>query len=600
MQDENCLKVGIEIHQRLASSTKLFCNCPTEFNGPNGINYTEIKSKNPEEACPVFEFSRRLRPTASEIGKIDKAAMEEFKKAKDFVYLHYPNCCSIESDSDFPKEINSEALEIALQFAKMLNLQVPDSLHIMRKIVIDGSNTTGYQRTALVGIGSEKSVIQTDYGPVRIGEMQLEEESATMVESKEGKVTYRLDRLGIPLIEVSSKADIWHPMQAKEFSEKLGLLLRSLKVQRGIGTIRQDVNISIKGGARIEIKGFQDIRSLDKVIENEALRQKDLLKIKGLLKGKKPEFYAAEMSGFFGNSGSKLLKKLSEGDLIGLNISGFEGIFKEHCGKITLGKEIANYAKVFGIGGILHSDEEFSKYGVSQEEYGRIKKELKSKKGDLFLLIGGKKCRDALELIKKRIAQLPKGIPEETRFVDGESTRYARKLPGSARMYPEPDLPEVPIRSLFESVKLPKTLEDRAMELAEMGLGAEMAAQIIRSRHLTLFEEMIEKYRVEPKIIADLILNTKKALERDGRAVPKRNIEFALSALEDRKISKKALEEVIISGKIDGLELISGKELEELVSEFKKLHGEKAGQEIMKSYGKRVDSSEVFRILKKC
>ncbi|MGC9310363.1 MAG: Glu-tRNA(Gln) amidotransferase subunit GatE [Candidatus Aenigmatarchaeota archaeon] len=606
MYREIGLKIGIEIHQRLATKTKLFCKCPAELDRRSGINPAELDRRsgiNPSEfgeAEPVFTFTRKLRPTASEIGKVDRAAMEEFLKGREFVYQSYPNCCSVETDSDFPKEINPEALEIALQFAKMLKMQVPDVLQVMRKIVIDGSNTSGYQRTAFVAMGTENSVIETEYGPVRMAEMQLEEESATKAGEDEKSVTYRLDRLGIPLIEISSKADIWHPRQAKEFSEKLGLLLRSLKVQRGIGTIRQDINISIKGGARIEVKGFQDIKILDKVVENEVARQKDLIRIKGLLKGKKAEFTQADLTEIANTSGSKLLRKLSERTVLGLNVSGFEGMFKEPCGKITLGKEIANYARVFGIGGILHSDEEFSKYGVDAEEYEKIKKALKNKKGDLFLIIGGKNCEAALELIKKRIACLQKGVPEETRFVDGENTRYARELPGSARMYPEPDLPKVPVKSLLETVKVPKTLGEKGAEFEKLGLNPAVAFQIAKSRHLADFEEYAKKYRVEPKIIADLLLNTKKALERDGKAVPMCNVEFALSALSERKISKKAIEDVLVSGKINGLELITGKALERLATEFKKRHGEKAAQEIMKSYGKRVESAEVFKLLKKC
>lgn len=576
------LKVGIEIHQRLGTKEKLFCNCLADF----------------QESEPTFNFTRRLRPTASEIGKVDQAAMEEFSKEMEFVYYMYPNCCSIESDSDFPKEINGEALVIALQLAKMLKMQVPDVLQIMRKIVIDGSNTSGYQRTSLVGIGTKDSFIETQWGPVHMQEMQLEEESATKIREENHKIHYRLDRLGIPLIELSSAPEIWHPKQAKDFAENLGLLLRSLKVQRGIGTIRQDINVSIKGGARIEVKGFQDIKVLDKVIENEVARQQDLLRIKGKLEGKNLEFYEKDLTDLFKDSGSKILRNLSKEKILGLNITPLSCLLKEPCGKLTLGKEIANYTKVFGIGGMIHSDEELDKYGLTLEEQEKIRHELKTKKGDLFLMIGGNNCNEALEIIRKRIEHLQKGVPEETRFIDGENTRYARKLPGSARMYPEPDLPKVPIKHLFEKVKLPETLEDKARNFEKMGLNKEQAVQISRSRYLSLFETFVEKYKIEPKVIADIILNKKKSLERQGKVISDENLEFVLKELAERKIAKKAVEDVLSAGSVKGFERISGKGLEKLTKEYKAKFGKEAARELMKKYGKRVESEEVFGLLK--
>ena len=578
------LKVGIEIHQRLATERKLFCNCPAVF----------------DEAENTFAVTRRLRPTASEIGKVDAAAMEEFSKERDFSYHMYSSCtCSIESDSDFPREINPEALEIALQLAKMLKMQVPDVLQIMRKIVIDGSNTTGYQRTALVGIGTKDSFIETEWGPVHLQEMQLEEESATKISEEEGVIHYRLDRLGIPLIELSSAPEIWHPKQAKEFAEKLGLLLRSLRVQRGIGTIRQDINVSIKGGARIEAKGFQDIKVLDKVIENEVERQKDLITVREKLKELVICFYQKDLTGLFKDSGSKILRNLSKEKIIGLNVSCISGFFKEKCGELTLGKEIANYTRVFGIGGMIHSDEDLKKYGLEPEEVESIRRELETREGDLFILIGGKNCAEAAELIKERIKYLQVGVPEETRFVEGETTRYARKLPGSARMYPEPDLPKVPIKEIFDKAKIPETLEEKARNFEKMGLSREHATQISRSRDLWLFELFLEKYKVEPKLISDLILNKKKAAERQGNKVSEKDLEFVLENLEKRKISKKAAEDVLLSGDIEGYELITGKDLEKLVKEHEALFGKDALSELMKSYGKRVESEEVFKYLGK-
>ena len=546
------LKIGIEIHQQLDTEKKLFCNC----------------SVNSRDNTHVFAFMRKLRPVTSETGEVDKAAMQEFLKEKEFIYLHYANCCSIETDSDFPREINMEALKISLQLAKMLKMQIPDKLCIMRKIVVDGSNTTGYQRTMLVGLGTEESYIETSFGKVHIQELNLEEESATKVKEENNKIYYRLDRLGIPLIEISSKPEIYHPEQAKEFAEKLGLLLRSLKVRRGIGTIRQDINISIKGGARIEIKGFQDLKSIDKLIEFK-ISKKDLTEI-------------------FENTKFRLFK---DKKVFGLKVENFGGFFRERCGEITLGKEISNYVKIFGIGGIIHSDEDLNKYKI--EEVDEIKKRLKFRKNDLFILVSGDKSEEAITLIEKRIKYLKRGVPEETRFADGLLTRYARELPGAARMYPETDLPYVDV---IKNIEIPETLDEKKERFIKLGLNKNLAEQIVKSRELNLFEDLL-KYQVYVKIIADLILNKKKYLERKGIKVKKEDLEFVLDQLEKRKIVPKAIEDVLINKSIKGFERISGEELKKIVHEFKRKYKKEAIREIMKLYGKRVDSEEVLSLL---
>ncbi|OYT42700.1 MAG: Glu-tRNA(Gln) amidotransferase GatDE subunit E [Candidatus Aenigmarchaeota archaeon ex4484_56] len=566
------LKIGIEIHQQLDTEKKLFCNC----------------SVNSRDNTHVFAFMRKLRPVTSETGEVDKAAMQEFLKEKEFIYLHYANCCSIETDSDFPREINMEALKISLQLAKMLKMQIPDKLCIMRKIVVDGSNTTGYQRTMLVGLGTEESYIETSFGKVHIQELNLEEESATKVKEENNKIYYRLDRLGIPLIEISSKPEIYHPEQAKEFAEKLGLLLRSLKVRRGIGTIRQDINISIKGGARIEIKGFQDLKSIDKLIENEIKRQEDLIRIKNKLKNFEFKISKKDLTEIFENTKFRLFK---DKKVFGLKVENFGGFFRERCGEITLGKEISNYVKIFGIGGIIHSDEDLNKYKI--EEVDEIKKRLKFRKNDLFILVSGDKSEEAITLIEKRIKYLKRGVPEETRFADGLLTRYARELPGAARMYPETDLPYVDV---IKNIEIPETLDEKKERFIKLGLNKNLAEQIVKSRELNLFEDLL-KYQVYVKIIADLILNKKKYLERKGIKVKKEDLEFVLDQLEKRKIVPKAIEDVLINKSIKGFERISGEELKKIVHEFKRKYKKEAIREIMKLYGKRVDSEEVLSLL---
>jgi len=253
-------KCGIEIHQQLEGK-KLFCKCPT-------IN----SNKEPD-----IKVERRLRASAGELGKIDIAAKHEMEKGKKIIYLgNSEDVCLVELDEQPPFPVNKEALETALQVALLLNAKIVDEMQIMRKTVVDGSNTSGFQRTALI---ATDGYIETSLGKVRIPVICLEEEACQKIKEDKESVTYRLDRLGIPLIEIATEADIKTAEHAKETASVLGMILRSTdKVKRGIGTIRQDVNISIKGGARTEIKGFQELKSIPKIIEHEIKRQLSTIK----------------------------------------------------------------------------------------------------------------------------------------------------------------------------------------------------------------------------------------------------------------------------------------------------------------------------------
>ncbi len=253
-------KCGLEIHQQLdAKNKKLFCNCPAVL-------------RNDE---PDYFLIRKLHAVAGESGKIDNAAEYQASLKKTFVYQGYKNStCLIELDEEPPHMINLDALRIALQISLLLNCEIIPITQIMRKTVIDGSNTSGFQRTVLI---ARDGFVECNLGKVRIATICLEEDSARKIKSDGEKVYWNLDRLGIPLIEIATHPDIKSPEQAKETALKIGEILRACKVKRGIGTIRQDVNVSIMGGNRVELKGMQDMKTFVKTIENEVLRQKELI-----------------------------------------------------------------------------------------------------------------------------------------------------------------------------------------------------------------------------------------------------------------------------------------------------------------------------------
>lgn len=269
-------KCGLEIHQQL-DTRKLFCACPSIVHDEN----------------PDIHVNRKLRAVSGEQGMVDKAAKHEQSLGRQ---MRYEACstssCLVELDEEPPHQMDSDALSIVLRVANLLDAKVVDEIQVMRKTVIDGSNVSGFQRTALVAMDG---VIGTSQGKVRIPTICIEEEAAKKIAADEDSVTFRLDRLGVPLIELATEADIVSPEHAKETAEKIGMVLRSAgKVKRGIGSIRQDVNVSIKDGARVEIKGFQDLRNIPAVIDHEVTRQQEAIKKKEWLE---PHVRKAESDG---------------------------------------------------------------------------------------------------------------------------------------------------------------------------------------------------------------------------------------------------------------------------------------------------------------
>ena len=256
-------KSGIEIHQQLGTK-KLFCNCPSVL----------------RQDEPDFVVKRKLHVVAGESGEVDVAAMQESLKNKEFVYQGYDTTCLVEIDEEPPHEINKKALKIALQIAILLNAKIFPLTQIMRKTVIDGSNTSGFQRTVMI---ARDGWVETEQGKIGIDAIYLEEDAARLISREKDKVIYRLDRLGIPLVEISTSPDIKSPEQLKEVALHIGQILRSCNVKRGIGTIRQDINLSIKGGNRIEIKGFQNPKMMIKTLDKEIKRELEMIEKKKLI-----------------------------------------------------------------------------------------------------------------------------------------------------------------------------------------------------------------------------------------------------------------------------------------------------------------------------
>jgi glutamyl-tRNA(Gln) amidotransferase subunit E len=531
---------GIEIHQQLDTTCKLFCGCPTKHREADESN---------------FEFFRYLRPSRSELGEIDRAALEEALVSRKFIYKSYDSTCLVEADEEPPREVNSEALEISLIIARLLNMKIVDELQVMRKMVIDGSNTSGFQRTGYVG---SDGWVETSGGRVGIGILCLEEEAARIIEDRGDSVVYSLDRLGIPLVEIGTAPDIFSPAHAREVASYLGMILRSTgRVKRGLGTIRQDVNVSVKGGARVEVKGVQALNLVDKVVEFEALRQVRLLEIKEELKRRLAyvDDKIVDVTDIFAKTGSKVLARSlkSGGVVLACRLAGFAGLVgKEIQPGRRLGSEMSDRAKRAGVGGIFHTDE-LPAYGVTAEEVASVRRVLDAADADAAVMVTGPldRAEKALLAVQTRAREAITCVPEETRraLPDGCS-EYMRPLPGSARMYPETDVPSVAItEETLAQLKLPELFADRSERFVmQYGLSIEQARVMAASPNYPAFEEIVKSCRVPASIVVRALETTPIELARDG--VPVANLTeqhyrdcFAL--LADGKIAKEGLTDLL-------------------------------------------------------
>jgi len=471
------LKCGLEIHRQLDTEHKLFCNCSTKM----------VDKK------PLTIIKRKQHPVASELGRVDVAAQYEFLRDRTFHYQVFPSeDCLVESDEEPIHALDQEALEIVLQIALLLNCKIPEELHIMRKTVIDGSNTSAFQRTVIVGLDG---YIEYNGRKVEITHVALEEDAASIIEEDEKNRSYKLNRLGVPLVEIGTGLLIGYtPEEVQEIAYLIGMTCRSTgKVKRGIGTVRQDVNVSIKNGPRVEVKGVQELGLLSKIIHFEVQRQISVPKLKQEVRAAKP---------------------------------------------------------------------------------------------------------------------------------DG-TTKFTRPLPGAARMYPETDIPPIPIdKKMIRMIKkhLPESWIKKMKRFKKkLNLSDELAKQIIRSDYLELFEKIVKKYRVDPSVTANVFVSTLKDLKkRENVQIEKledKDFEELFGLLKKRKLMKESIPDVlkykvkypkqpmIIGIKKLGLQVISNKELMRIVKDvIKKNKGKPEGKIIgliMSRVRGRAKSENVVRIVKR-
>jgi len=419
----------------------------------------------------------------------------------------------------------------------------------MRKIVIDGSNTCGFQRTALVAIDGK-------IDDVSIQSIAVEEDAARKIEEKNKIVNYGLDRLGIPLIEIATGPDLKNPAHAKEVAEKIGLLLRSTgKVKRGLGTIRQDLNVSISNGKRVEIKGIQSLSSILKVADKEVIRQIGLINIMETLRQRvnKQDLYEikiVDISSYLKNSKSNIVQKLlKEGYAKAIRLPGLKGLLKQDATR--LGKEFAVHAKIAtGIGGIIHSDE-LPGYGIQQKEVDELNALLQLKENDALVIALGKEnvVDNSLKIVIERAKKAFDGVQNEVRrALPDDTTEYLRPMPGAARMYPETDVKPIRIKKeCIDRIKsnLPEHPEEKHKRfMKEYLINDEQTRQILSSGYENDFEKLVKKFPELKNVIIRTFLNTFSELEKekiDVSSLDEKTLVNIFSTLSTGKYSKEAI-----------------------------------------------------------
>ncbi len=581
------LKIGLEVHQQLATPTKLFCAC-RPFSESEEIDLSSSPS-----------FRRILRPVTSELGEFDVAA--KFESTRNVVVNYTAPreySCLVEADEEPPHPISPEALETALIFALALQSRIIDEIHVMRKIVVDGSNTSGFQRTAVVALGG---VLNYGEGKkIRVQSISVEEDAArTLKPDSKGEGTdrsYSLDRLGSPLVEVALAPIEGTPDDAEAAAMTLGKLLRSTGlIARGLGTIRQDLNISIMGGNVIEVKGVQRLDQFRKVITFEAARQKFFFDLAVDVRekiGVDLEISEFDATKIFQDSSSKILQKsLSEksSNVICIVVRKFAGLIgEENEFHARLGKELGAIAKSYGLGGIFHSDE-LPNYGITKEEIAHVRETFALDEKDAFVLVAGlpRKTRNVADAIISRLRLVPSGVPAETRAasVDGETT-FLRPRPGSARMYPETDIPLIVIsKGLMERLRkqVPQPWEKLVTDFSKTyKLPPQLAEPLYDSDRRELFLRVVTETGLPATFVASILVDSFLALSRSGVTVDlisDENLFELFTALKNGRFAKEAVPEILRGIafspgvplkeilKTKGFSSIKREELERIVSE---------------------------------
>lgn len=542
---------GLEVHYQLLTDQKLFCRCPA------GRYSREFDA----------EILRHMRPTLSELGEYDGTALMEFKTHKEVVYqIRNDSVCTYEMDDTPPFPPDPLAVDIALEVALLLGCSVVGEIHITRKQYLDGSIPTGFQRTAIVGV--EGKIPLTGSREIPVVQVSFEEDSCREVRDEGHRITFRTDRLGMPLVEVVTYPEMRTPREVAEVGRRIGQLLRSTgKVRRGIGSVRQDVNVSIEGAPRIEIKGVPRIPAFEQLTHNEALRQKGLLEIRRELKrrGLGAGQVAASSAPMPPDAleHSIFRKTLAEGGAVwAVRVPGFGAVMEWPLQEGPGGEEVPFLRDVAGrvrvIACLDQSPILFCREAIDPRYPDRLSERAwevaagvvgAAPEDALFILWGPEKdLRTAVQEIAIRCREAAEGIPQETRqaLKDG-TTDFERILPGPDRMYPDTDLPLIPVEeeqiARIEAI-LPEPPWEREARYRTLELPPDVVDELADPSCGNLFDRIIHETGVPPLLIGTTLVHDAKSLVKRGvniSSIPEEQWLALFRALREGKFGREAI-----------------------------------------------------------
>lgn len=488
---------GLEVHQQLLTAEKLFCHCPAGLYQKPGDYDAEV--------------IRHMRPTLSELGEYDGTALMEFKTRKEIIYrLKSRSTCTYEVDDTPPFPVNREALEIAIGISLASKLNIVGEVHITRKQYLDGSIPTGFQRTAIIGV---EGSIPLKNKQVRLIQLSLEEDSCREVSDIGHTRIYRTDRLGMPLIETVTYPDMVNPDEVKEACNYIRFLGRSTgKVRTGIGAGRQDVNVSCKGGTRVEIKGVAHTRWIPELTHNECYRQWALLGIRDelIIRGMnpadwKPSHQVLDLHSL--NKDIEFVRQARENNqqLVAVNLPGFRGLLSYftqpgHC----FADELSGRLKVIACleqPNMTHTESWVPLLG--HEDWEKVIRTLKSGETDACIVIRGPEAdmATALETIEERCRMAFAGVPPETRkSLEDGTTIFERVLPGADRMYPDTDSAPIPLEnSTIEQLRksIPQEVIERYHILKGWGVPEDCYTYLFKKDLFPLINRIVNELQLD-------------------------------------------------------------------------------------------------------
>jgi glutamyl-tRNA(Gln) amidotransferase subunit E len=569
---------GLEVHQQLLTEEKLFCHCPAGI-----YNHSDDFDA---------EIIRHMRPTLSELGEYDGTALMEFKTRKEIIYrINNENACTYEVDDTPPFPINMDALEKALEISLLSKLNIVGEVHITRKQYLDGSIPTGFQRTAILGVEGE---LELPHKKIRLIQLSIEEDSCREISDIGHIRVYKTDRLGMPLIETVTYPDFVNPDEVKEGCDYIRFLNRSTgKVRTGMGAGRQDVNVSCKGGSRVEIKGVAHTKWIPELTHNEAFRQWALLQIKDMLLSRidNPDDWKTNTI-----SVKNLFKDIDgisdKEKVIAINLPKFEGALSYFTQPNQMfADELINRLKVIACiekPNMTHSEELEPMLNESQWE--KIKKLLTSKPVDAQVIIWGDEAdmATAIETIEERCKMALVGVPEETRksFEDG-TTIFERVLPGADRMYPDTDSAPIPLKdSYIQSLNagLPRDVIDNYKQLKKWGVPESVYTYIFSKNLFPIIEKIINELGVKPSYAGTFFGHEVKFAEGHYKGPEKFDYEKVYKVFSflnkngiTHELAEKMLPEMIVHPKMDYDSILTSINFkkyskEEILSKLQVLH----------------------------